>query len=78
MTFTQLYQDLPFLAFGLVVVYTFLGIVRMKRFLRIPFILLIVIMGCVPGIWFVLPVFAIFELTMQIMRIISPYLNRIL
>lgn len=72
MTFTQLYQDLPFLGFSLVVVYTFLGIIRVKRILRVPLLILVILMGFIPGIWFILPVFAVFELTMQLMRLIKP------
>ncbi len=75
MNFNQLYEDLPFFGFLLVVVYTFLGIMRVKRILRIPLIVMIILLGFIPGIWLALPIFAAFELTMQIMRVLRPYLN---
>lgn len=68
MTFSELYYDLPLVGFLWVVLYTYLGILRIKRLLRLPFLLVIVLIGLIPGIWFVLPIFAVFELTMQIMR----------
>ncbi|SFZ94881.1 hypothetical protein SAMN05428642_105152 [Flaviramulus basaltis] len=74
MTFTELYNNLPLLGFILVVLYTLLGILRIKRLLRVPLLILIILMGIIPGIWFALPVFAVFELTMQIMRFIKPLL----
>ena len=74
MTFTELYNNLPLLGFILVVLYTLLGILRIKRLLRLPLLILIILMGIIPGIWFALPVFAVFELTMQIMRFIKPLL----
>ena len=73
MTFTELYQDLPLLGFVLVVMYTIMGILRIKRLLRLPLLVVLILMGFIPGIWFVLPVFAIFELTMQIMKILIFY-----
>jgi len=75
MTFSELYNELPFLAFVLVVLYTFLGVLRIKRFLKLPLLVLVFLLGFVPGIWFVLPVFAVFELTMQIMKVIGLFFN---
>ncbi|WP_036383548.1 hypothetical protein [Muricauda sp. MAR_2010_75] len=67
MTFSELYNDLPLVGFLWVALYTYLGILRIKRLLRLPFLLVIILIGLIPGIWFVLPLFAVFELTMQIM-----------
>ena len=75
MTFSELYNELPFLGFVLVVLYTLLGILRIKQILRLPFFVLVFLMGFVPGIWFVLPVFAVFELTMQIVKVIGLFFN---
>jgi hypothetical protein len=68
MTFSELYNDLPLVGFLWVVLYTYLGILRIKRLLGLPFLLVIILNGLVPGIWFILPLFAVFELTVQIMR----------
>ena len=70
MTFSELYNELPLVGFLWVVLYTYLGILRIKRLLRLPFLLVIILIGLIPGIWFVLPIFAIFELTVQIMRVL--------
>ncbi|WP_375587228.1 hypothetical protein [Flagellimonas aurea] len=67
MTFSELYNDFPLVGFLWVVLYTYLGILRIKRLVRLPFLLVIILIGLIPGIWFVLPIFAVFELTMQIM-----------
>jgi hypothetical protein len=75
MTFSELYADLPISGFILVVLYTYLGIIRIMRILKLPLILVFFLIGLIPGIWFVLPVFAVFELTMQIMKVLGPFLK---
>jgi hypothetical protein len=70
MTFSELYYNLPLVGFLWVVLYTYLGVLRIKQLLRLPFLMVLALIGLIPGIWLVLPMFAIFELTMQIMGIL--------
>lgn len=70
MTFSELYNELPLTGFLWVVLYTYLGILRIKRLLGLPSILVFILIGLIPGIWLVLPIFSIFELAMQILRIL--------
>jgi hypothetical protein len=74
MTFSELYNDLPLVGFLWVVLYTYLGILRIKRLLRLPFLLVIILIGLIPGIWFVLPIFAVFELSVQLTKLIGQLL----
>ena len=74
MTFAELYNDLPLVGFLWVVLYTYLGILRIKRSLKLPFLLVIILIGLIPGIWFVLPIFAVFELSVQLTKLIRQLL----
>lgn len=74
MTFSELYYDLPLMGFLWVILYTYLGILRIKRLLRLPFLLVVILIGLIPGIWFVLPIFAIFELSVQLTKLIGQLL----
>jgi len=72
MTLTNLYRELPLLAFIIVLIYTYLGIVRFKRLFKIHWIIVIFVIFSSPVIILILPVFAAFELTMQIMKLLNP------
>ena len=47
MAFSELYNDLPLVGFLWVALYTYLGILRIKRLLRLPFLLVIILIGLI-------------------------------
>lgn len=65
MTIYELQQLLPPFYFGILIFYIFLFLLRIKKLLKLPLILLVITFVLIPGSFLILPVLAFAELVFQ-------------